>query len=39
MVYNRGFQTFLSAELNYLLEVPPEILSKYFYNLMAHLHV
>ncbi len=26
-------------DLNYLLKVPPEILSKYFNNLMAHLHV
>ncbi len=26
-------------DLNYLFEVPTEILSKYFNNLMAHLHV
>uniref|UniRef100_A0A8C1V9C3 Tubulin tyrosine ligase-like family, member 7 n=1 Tax=Cyprinus carpio TaxID=7962 RepID=A0A8C1V9C3_CYPCA len=38
----RGFQTFLSADpfdINYLLKVSPDILSKYFNNLMAHLHL
>lgn len=35
---HRAFQTISSAD-NYLLEVPPETLRKYFYNLTAVLHV
>ncbi len=42
MQYPRGFQTFFNPkpfDLNYLLEVPPEIFCKYFNNLMAQLYV
>ncbi len=30
---------FIPFDINYLLKVPPDILSKYFNNLMAHLHI
>ncbi len=37
-----GFQIFCQPnpfDINYLLKVPPDILSKYLNNLMEHLHI